>query len=145
MVGYNFQRMFETQIVGLTKRQTVRADRQRHARPGEPVQLFCDQRSRHCRKLLSPDPICTEVRRIEICTSVLIDELIASISIDGIPLHRDEIEAFARADGFAPELVADLCPFPVAATARATMGMFWKLRHNVTRFEGVLVKWEPQS
>lgn len=144
MVGYNFQVMFEQQIRALAKRQTVRADRKRHARPGEPIQLFCDQRSRRCRKLLTPDPICTAVRRVEIAIHDLVDELVASILIDGIPLGRDEIEAFARADGFGPEQIAQYSRFPVAATARANMGAFWKTRHGLGRFEGVLITWEPQ-
>lgn len=144
MVGYNFQPMFEAQIRVLAKRQTIRPDRKRHARPGEPIQLFCDQRSRRCRKILSPDPICTAVRRIEIATHDLVDELIASIIVDGIPLGRDEIEAFARADGFAPKPLPEYWPYPIAATARAKMGAFWKARHGLGRFEGVLITWEPQ-
>lgn len=141
MVGYNFHPMFEPQIVDLTKRQTVRAERKRHALPGERMQLFCDQRSRRCRKLLLVDPICVSVQRIEIYVTDQVDELIASISIDGIPLHRDEIEAFALDDGFAPERVPD--SRACTGTAREIMGLFWRDRHGCGRFEGVLVKWEP--
>lgn len=145
MVGYNFQAIFEAQIVERSKRQTVRADRKRHARPGEPMQLFCDQRSRRCRKLLTPDPICTAVRRIDIGISVLIDDFIASISIDGIPLRADEIEAFAGADGFSVAAVGDwrFKQTGWRGSARWNMGEFWLSRHGGGRFEGVLLEWSP--
>ncbi len=142
MVGYNFQAMFEPQIRNLTKRQTVRGDRKRHANVGEPMQLFCDQRSRKCRKLLSPDPTCIRVRRIEIAVSDLLPARIATILVDGIPLDREEIELFARADGFAPEHVS---AFGLTGdTARENMGNFWLSRHGAGRFEGVLLQWEPR-
>lgn len=145
MVGYNFQAIFERQIVERCKRQTIRPDRRRHARPGEPMQLFCEQRSRRCRKLLTPDPICTAVRPVEIVVSELLPSIIASISIVGIPLDRDEIEAFSRADGFAPERLHEVPPGIeyVRATARENMGVFWLSRHGDGRFEGVLLEWDP--
>lgn len=140
MVAYNFHPMFEPQIVDLSKQQTVRANRKRHARPGEPVQLYAGMRQRGCRKLLKPDPICLSVQRISIATSGLINEVVASIAVDGIPLDRDEIEAFARADGFAPERIqSEGC-----ATARENMGRFWLARHGVGHFEGVLIRWNPR-
>ena len=142
MVGYNFQPMFELQIRDLTKRQTVRADRKRHAQVGEPMQLFCDQRSRKCRRLLSPDPTCIRVRRIEITVSDLLPVRIAGIQIEGIPLDREEIELFARADGFAPECVYAFGLH--GETARENMGNFWLSRHGAGRFEGVLLHWEPR-
>lgn len=145
MVAYNFQVMFEPQLVDLSKLHTVRANRKRHARPGEEVQLFCDMRSRRCRKVVSPDPICQSVHHIEIHVSDLIHARIGSIMIEGIPLNHDEIEAFARADGFAPERLRGLSPFPLADTARENMGMFWRARHGFGRFEGVLIKWEPSA
>lgn len=140
MVAYNFHPMFAPQIVDLTKRQTVRADRKRHARPGEPTQLYVGMRQHGCRKLLRPDPICASVQPIVIATSNLINELVASIAIDGVPLARDEIETFARADGFAPERIGSNC-----ATAREAMGRFWLDRHGAGHFDGVLIKWKPPS
>ena len=145
MVGYNFQPIFEPQIRDRSKLQTVRAPRLRHARPGEPVQLFCDQRSRHCRKLVSPDPICLRVRPIEIHVSEMIG--IASIAIEGIPLDREEIELFARADGFSPDRLQGLRVdghLINGKTARNNMGRFWLYKHGAGRFEGVIVQWEPR-
>ena len=37
MVAYSFNAIFEDQVARLLKLQTLRADRTRHARPGEPV------------------------------------------------------------------------------------------------------------
>jgi hypothetical protein len=151
MVAYSFAPEFRPQVAALIKRQTVRAHRKRHARPGEPVQLYAGMRTKHCRKLVDTDPLCTAVRPIEIHLNNLIDELVASIAIDGRPLNRDEIEAFAVADGFSPEvfewsdtrrraLGRDL---QALRTARANMGLFWLLTHGECRFEGVVVTWEP--
>ncbi|SDA39358.1 hypothetical protein [Mesorhizobium qingshengii] len=141
MVAYSFKAMFAPQVSGLTKRQTVRADRKRHARPGEPVQLYQGMRTIHCRKLVDHDPICTRVRSIEIAVSDLMAVAIVSIAIEGIPLHREEIELFCRADGFAPWFVFDLGLRGDAA--RENMGQFWLQHHGIGRFQGVLIEWEP--
>lgn len=142
MVAYNFQPVFEPQIIDSTKRQTVRALRKRHARSGEAIQLYCEQRSTHCRKII-PDPVCCSVHLIHINTSDLLPEFIASIEIDGIPLRKEEIELFASADGFAPAYFGMFRDDGEPATARSWMGSFWRKRHGVGRFEGVLVKWVP--
>jgi hypothetical protein len=128
--------------VALEKLQTLRAQRKRHARPGETVQLYCDQRSRHCRKLLDPDPICLRLRDVEITINDLLPAAIASIALDGIPLGREEIERFAIADGFAPKRINH---FGLSgSTARENMGAFWLRRHGTGRFENmVLVQWGP--
>lgn len=39
MVAYSFRKRFGPPILAGTKAQTIRADRKRHARPGEEVQL----------------------------------------------------------------------------------------------------------
>ncbi|RUW41500.1 ASCH domain-containing protein [Mesorhizobium sp. M2A.F.Ca.ET.015.02.1.1] len=141
MVAYSFKPMFGPQVRGLIKRQTVRADRKRHARPGEAVQLYQGMRTRHCVKLVERDPICTRVRSIEIAVSDLMPGAIVSIAIEGIPLQREEIEAFCRADGFAPSYVRDFGLH--GKTARENMGLFWLQHHGVGRFDGVLIEWEP--
>lgn len=143
MVAYGFKRFFAPQIVAGIKRQTVRADRRRHARPGEHVQLYQAMRTRHCRKLVDPDPVCTDTLPIVIETSSLLDCVIAAIEIDGRRLHRDEIEAFARADGFAPEHINHLATGMHGKTARENMGAFWLANHPASLFEGVLIKWRP--
>ncbi|ESY42065.1 hypothetical protein X747_14960 [Mesorhizobium sp. LNJC384A00] len=141
MVAYSFKPMFGPQVSGLIKRQTVRADRKRHARPGEPVQLYQGMRTIHCRKLVDADPVCSNVRSIEIAVSDLMPMPIISIAIEGIPLHREEIELFCRADGFAPSCVSAFGLW--GETARENMGLFWLQHHGVGRFEGKLIEWEP--
>ncbi|TIV64897.1 MAG: ASCH domain-containing protein [Mesorhizobium sp.] len=151
MVAYSFKPMFGDQVSSLTKRQTVRADRKRHARPGESVQLFQGMRTRNCIKLVNPDPVCIQVLPIVIVTTLLLPEFIASIVIDGRSLHRDEIEAFAAADGFAIEHVGDWHFKRTAqrsgtgqpGSARWNMGAFWHAEHGEGLFEGKLIKWEP--
>lgn len=145
MVAYSFKAMFAPQVSALTKRHTVRADRKRHARPGEPVQLYQGMRTRNCVKLVDPDPICIRVRPIAIVTTWLLEEFIASIVIDGRSLHREEIEAFAAADGFAIEHVGDCRMKQIgrSGSARWNMGAFWNAEHGQGLFEGKLIEWEP--
>lgn len=143
MVAYNFHKMFAPQVEVLTKWQTIRAHRKRHARPGEPVQLYTGMRTRHCRKLIDPDPTCVRVVPIEIRTSAMIDDRLVSISVNGHLLDRSAIELFARADGFAPEAINGLSPLATGATARENMGKFWVATHGEGRFDGVLIRWRP--
>lgn len=145
MVAYSFKPFFAPQIEGLTKLQTVRANRKRHARPGEPVQLFTGMRTRSCRKLVDPDPICREVLPIVIVTTSMLEDIIGSISVAGVPLNRAEIEAFAIADGFGIEHIGDTLFKQTGrrGSARCNMGLFWEAEHGFGRFEGVLVKWRP--
>lgn len=151
MVAYSFAPEFHHLVAALVKRQTVRAHRKRHARPGEPVQLYAAMRTKHCRKLVEADPICLAVRPIEIVVSDLLPDLIASIAIEGQQLARAEIEAFATADGFGPidfkgwQRGRDDKGNLVPATARSNMGEFWRARHGLGRFEGVLITWRPST
>lgn len=146
MVAYGFKPFFSSQIESGSKRQTVRRDRPRHARPGERVQLYQGMRTKYCRKIV-PDVVCTSVLPIEIAISDLLDELVASIIVDGIHLRRDEVEAFARLDGFAPELLGEKFPAKLSGrSARETMGRFWIANHpGVTKFTGVLITWQSEA
>lgn len=135
MVAYSFKAQFEKPIAALDKRQTVRGDRKRHARPGEALQLFVGMRTKHCRKILTPDPICLDARHIAIEFDLAGSNWITSIEIDGIGLDDDEIEAFALADGFEGKGLF---------TARQRMGAFWRLHHGGQSFEGVVIRWEPR-
>lgn len=136
MVAYSFHRQFHEPVETGAKRHTVRANRKRHARVGEPVQLYGGMRTRHCRKLVDPDPICTRVQLIEIAVLSDVNQRLGFITIDGIPLDNDEIEAFAKADGFTAT---------AGATARQRMGRFWTIHHGVGLFEGVVIHWGEAS
>lgn len=133
MVAYSFKSQFEEPIATLAKRQTVRGYRKRHARPGEPVQLYAAMRTRNCRKILMPDPICIDVRQITIRFDWNRLELIRSIEIEGLPLSPIEMDAFARADGFDAEFGAPI----------VHMGRFWLDNHGLADFDGVVIRWEP--
>lgn len=150
MVAYSFHKTFVPQVQALSKHQTVRGPRKRHARPGEPVQLYTAMRTRHCRKLVDPDPVCSRVDDIRIETSEQHAApdgptgVIEAIEINGIPLDYDEIEAFAIADGFAP-LMHDPPSKDFVwkdwVTARVLMGTYWLGMHEPGQFEGVVVHW----
>lgn len=145
MVAYGFKPFFGPQIEDRTKTHTIRGNRRRHAHVGELVQLFVGMRTRHCRKIIA-DPTCIAVLPIVIMSSDLLDAGIAYIEIDGRPLHRDEIEPFAKSDGFDPARLVGLAPSRlIGATARETMGRFWRESHEGRRFEGVIVRWNPES
>ena len=139
MVAYSFKSQFAGPIIDGTKRQTVRANRNRHARPGEAIQLYSAMRTKHCRKLLDIDPICTDVLPI----TIDIDDLggfgatgspvVSRIWIDGIWLDQDQITEFAMADGFLPDLTDP--------SADILMAKFWQQNHGYGRFKGVLIQW----
>ncbi|WP_417423680.1 ASCH domain-containing protein [Hoeflea sp.] len=142
MVAYSFKTFFGPQIEDGSKTHTIRGHRRRHAHVGEPVQLFTGMRTRHCRKII-PDPVCIAVLPILMMSSDLIEPGLAYIEIDGRPLNRDEIEAFAVSDGFAPERLRGIAPAKmIGATARETMGRFWAAENPGTSFQGVIIKWE---
>lgn len=157
MVAYSFQKMFAPQVEGLTKRQTVRANRKRHARPGEAVQLYTAMRTKYCRKLVTPDPICTHLDdiRLEI-GEARVPRIrrsmgyVAAIEINGRALTDEEIVAFAIADGFSPERLAPLVlgaskAFADWVNAAFLMGDFWKVAHGTGAWQGVVVHWEPEA
>ncbi len=64
MVAYSFDRRFVPAIVSGAKRQTIRAHRARHARPGETLQLYTGMRTRQCRKIVERDPVCTRIDEV---------------------------------------------------------------------------------
>lgn len=143
MVAYNFKKYFAPQIADHTKTHTIRGNRRRHAHVGEPVQLYTGLRTKHVGKIIA-DPTCIAVLPIVIVSTDLIDAGIAYIEVNGIPLRRDEIEGFAARDGFDPVRLAGLAPRAlIGATARETMGRFWRAQNAGSRFEGVIIRWEP--
>ena len=136
MVAYSFAPQFIEPVCTLKKRQTVRGLRKRHAQPGEAIQLYTAMRTRHCRKLVTPDPVCLDVRHIRIDLNTKHGLLIAGISIEGVALDDDDIERFAVADGFGSALSEGF--------ARQRMGEFWVSRYEWAAFEGVVIRWEPR-
>ena len=79
-------------------------------------------------------------------SSDLIEAGIAYIEVDGTPLHRDEIEAFAVSDGFDPARLQGIAPVKlIGASARETMGRFWASENPGSLFQGVIIRWEART
>ena len=122
MVAYSFKRRFAAPILFGRKRQTIRADRKRHARPGETTQLYTGMRTRFCRKLGTAT--CAEA------VPVLLNFDAGSVVFpDGRFLSLQcELDRFARDDGFLnwEHLVS-----------------FWRSEHGLLPFfNGVLIRWQ---
>jgi len=135
MVAYSFKQRFVQPIrVGLSsvslsfdcapKRQTIRLPRRRHARPGEILQLYYAQRTKHCQKI--GEARCIEVVPIRINVSPTPYGL--DIRVGKHWLSDLERIDFAQADGFND------C---------GDMYDFWRQEHGVGYFNGDLIKWEP--
>ena len=128
MVAYSFNKMFAPPIRLGLKTQTIRGDRDRHARPGEMLQLFTGMRTAHCMKICE-DVRCTDVRPIGIRFAA--NGEIEAIAIGGTPVA--DMDAFAVRDGF-PSLWQ--------------MGEFWLDAHKKSigwgqpvLWTGVLIEW----
>lgn len=128
MVAYSFKKQFAPKILDGSKRQTIRGHRKRHARPGERLQLFTGMRTKHCKKILEPDPVCVEVRDISflVLESGMMIRNPRNPGICGAVLGS----ALAQQDGFE--------------NAEA-MWRFWLKNHGPGQFDGVLIRWEPQG
>ena len=125
MVAYSFKARFADQVAEGRKSQTIRAHRKRHARVGEPVQLYFAQRTKHCRKLISPDPVCISIDNITIWVPAKFEP--TWIRGAGSERRTYVTDEFARADGFAG----------VEEFTR-----FWFDTHGSGEFQGVLIRWK---
>lgn len=120
VVAYSFKQRFVAPILARTKKQTIRADRKRHAREGESVQLYTGMRTKYCRLILRAACV-----GIEPVTLILGPVGIVRVGDRPFPGSLDD---FARADGFNKwdDLV-----------------YFWELNHPDTPiFSGVLIRWD---
>lgn len=67
MVAYNFQSRFAGPIKRGEKSHTIRKNgKRRHARPGEPLQLYTGMRTKSCKKIVAKDPVCVFCKTIRI-------------------------------------------------------------------------------
>jgi len=122
MVAYNFMKQFARDVETGKKNQTIRAPRKksRHARVGEPVQLYTGMRSPSCRKLVDPDPYVTAVWEIIISENSVYDKSTGNFS-----QNPDVLRYFAKSDGFESwEAMRD-----------------WFDQVHGLPFTGVLIKW----
>jgi hypothetical protein len=121
MVAYSFKARFADPILRGDKRQTIRAHRKRHARPGEELQLYTGMRTKHCR--LIGHAIC---ERIE---PIIIDVAGGAVHFPRSTetINGDELDAFAVRDGFQDW---------------EDMRAFWRAEHpSIAVFEGVVIRW----
>lgn len=121
MVAYSFKPRFEAPIVDGSKAQTIRADRRRHARPGETLQLYTGMRTKSCRliglatcRAVVPIRIDLEGGRIE--------------SDRGTNMSTvEELDYFAQRDGFS---------------GWSDMLDFWRREHpRAAVWSGMLILW----
>lgn len=129
MVAYNFQARFVPMIEKGRKRHTIRGHRKRHAQPGETVRL---QYGSRFKPVLLGFATCTGVHSIRLNfttnrVSILHADLRGKGSLDWFVLYtRELVDAFAKSDGFADW---------------QDMRAFWMEFHNVSEFEGNLIRW----
>lgn len=90
------------------------------------MQLYTGMRTKHCEKLLTPDPLCAEI--LPILLDVDIDQERFRIVLDGTVLVGQERKRIARLDGFdnSIELIT-----------------FFDGRYDFP-FEGFWIRWDPR-
>jgi hypothetical protein len=122
MVAYSFKKPFVPMIQLGRKQQTIRGPRLRHARVGEPIQLYCGMRTAQCFRII-PDPICCDVVPIHILRPL---GTIQRITL-GCGIIVSDLDKFAWDDGFS---------------GINAMSNFWRQAHPGTEdFLGVLIRW----
>jgi len=120
MVAYSFKQQFVEPIRSGSKRQTIRADRKRHARPGESISLYTGMRTKHCKLIGVAECIAVEPIR-------MILGPLGSVEISGIE-WSGTLDQFAQTDGF--QKWDDLL-------------YFWELNHaELSDFSGQLIRWD---
>ncbi len=130
MVAYNFQPQFELPIIALAKCGTIRADRKRHARPGEVLQLYTGMRTKKCRLIATAR--CSGNDRIRLSFEhqvIVIGEYPNRrrlVAIDEKTLAP--LDEFARGDGFADF---------------QDMSRFWGPK--LSDFDGRWIQWHSDS
>lgn len=115
MVAYNFMRQFAPAVASGLKRQTMRPESKRHARPGQLVQLYTGLRTRGSRLL--------GLGECEVSVPVTITDDAVLVPGESIT----DLDAFARADGFTD--------FP-------DMKAWFAEKHGLP-FSGRLITWKP--
>lgn len=117
----------EAAAIGTPKRQTIRADRKRHARPGEELQLYCGMRTKGC--FLIGRARCTDVARIHIHFRERRQSDWIQSAVTGKIDRPYDLSQFAKSDGFE---------------SWGHMREFWSREHpGIRDFSGIIIKWEP--
>jgi hypothetical protein len=103
-----------------SKQQTIRADRKRHAKAREDLQLFTGMRSKSCFKIGTAICLSIEPVRLDFAGNL--------VHIGGRDLKGwAQLNAFAQNDGFEGWL---------------EFRDFWRIEHaGVVEFSGLLIRW----
>lgn len=120
-----FQRRFEPYVLDGSKTHSIRALRKRPFKVGDRIDCYGDVRQKTMHLL--GRFTCVDVQRIFIYSG-------GSITIDGVDLSADEIEALAWRDGFRPSAGSSV-------TAAALMLRFWRSRLQAGRWVGQIIHW----
>ena len=124
MVAYNFQARFVDAVESGAKRTTIRAfGGKPHPRVGDSLQLYTGMRTKACRKLVDPDPICTVSALVKIGD----DRVQIGHNRALLTQHPGSLQTFAHGEGF-DDFGA------LVAWFRETHGL---------PFVGVLIRWAP--
>ena len=120
MVAYSFKRRFVDPIRAGTKRQTIRAERKRHARAGEQLQLYSGMRTRQCELI-------GRAECISVWPVTLIFRDADGVMLEGFRSTYGDLDGFARADGFKDW---------------GELRGFWSHNHpEIEVFDGVIIRW----
>ena len=126
MVAYSFKARFGPLIRAGTKTQTVRADRKRHARAGETLQLYSGMRTRSCKLLATATCLAVWPIRFDFQSGQELVQVHSHAST-----LKAERDFFAQRDGF--EDWDDL-------------SAFWTREHpGLDQFEGLLISWDGDT
>ena len=129
MVAYSFKAQFEAPIVHRTKLGTIRAQRRRHARAGETLQLYMAMRTKYCRLVATAQCISNDLVRLDFKAGVILVDFQAENCVMNL-CSDDKLNEFARGDGFADF---------------EAMAKFWSDEHDASTFEGRWIQWHASS
>lgn len=119
MVAFNFMPQFAPLVSSGVKRQTIRQTAR--ANRGDLLQLYTGQRTKACRKLLDPDPVCVLVDYVGIRPDYL--------TLGNTKNHAGDADAFAVRDGFE---------------GYDDMVMWFAETYGSPYFQGYVHVWEPR-
>jgi|SRR6185437_13417874 len=122
-----FKKRFAPSVEDGSKTHTIRARRKRAPRVGEICHCYTGLRQKGARLLGRFECVRVQEIRIRVYRNRIM------IAIDGIWLSEDEVELFARSDGFQP--VGE------TLSARSVMARYWSLE-GIHAFTGDLIHWE---
>lgn len=116
MVLLSFNAIHVDAVASGQKRRTIR--KTVRAKPGDRLQLYTGIRTKHCRKLVDPDPVCLGVEPVEIYANF--------VRIGGQMLTGEQLHRFALDDGF---------------TNFGAMVSFFTRLHGRLPFTGFMHRW----